>query len=76
MTAVQSRNNNNLRGILLKMAALAGPDNCDMDIVELLNEALALTDGRGDEKAPCRGPCSSYQIGAPGALHHPGGQPR
>jgi hypothetical protein len=50
MAAVQLINNNNLRGILLKIVAIAGPDNCDMDIVDLLNEALALTEG--DEKAP------------------------
>ena len=75
MTAVQFRNNNNLRGILLKIVAIAGPDNCDVDIVDLLNEALALTEIKGDEKAPIRGLCSSYQLGASGALHHPGGQP-
>lgn len=75
MTAVQFRNNNNLRGVLLKILSLAGPDNCDVDIVDLLNEALALMEDKGDEKAPIRGLCSSYQLGAPCALHHPGGQP-
>lgn len=50
MAAVQLINNNNVRGILLKIVAIAGPDNCDMEIVDLLNEALELTEG--DEKAP------------------------
>lgn len=72
MTAVQFRNNNNLRGILLKIVALAGPDNCDSDIVDMLNEALALAEASEDEKAPVRGHCVSYQLGTPGALHHPG----
>lgn len=74
MTVVKSINNNKLRLALLRIAELAGPDNCAPDILELLEEALAMTEGIGEEKAPIRGLCLSYQFGAPGALHHPGRQ--
>ncbi|MNE84361.1 hypothetical protein D3C80_1812600 [compost metagenome] len=67
------RYNNKLRSVLLKIVGAAGPDNCDADIIDMLNEALGLTENTGEEKAPMRGLCSSYQLGAPGALHHPGG---
>lgn len=73
MKVVQFRNNNNLRCLLLEILALTGPDNCDESIVEMLKKAVAMTELAGDEKAPVRGPGQLYQLGAPGALHHPGG---
>lgn len=73
MKVVQFRNNNKLRCILLEILALAGPDNCDESIVEMLKKAVAMTELAGDEKAPVRGLGQLYQLGAPGALHHPGG---
>lgn len=73
MKVVQLGNKNNLRDILARMVAIAGPDNCDDRIIMLLNDAVLLAEDMRQEKAPVRGHCSSYQPCSLGAVHHPGG---